>query len=509
MAPSLRLALAGALLLVLAFPRPALPFLAPAGVALLLAAFRGRSPRQAFLSGWAAGAVWSALSLRWLAETLDLYGGIPFPVAVFLILGMGAVMGLWTGLFGALAARLGPDPLRALLLLPPSGCFWRPPGSGSPSPSPGSSWGRPGRGSPPSGPFWRRAGSPCFHSSPPGRGWFSGSPARWCGRPGSGRRRPWRGGRPFSSSSPGGCRSPCFPRREGDPPHRGGGAGKLPPGPAVGSGAAGRHPPRLPRPHPGGRLAGARLVVWPESSLPFFLQADRARAEMVRETARGLGVHLVFGRRGSTSRALSGPSATAPSTFPPRGPSPATTRRGWSPSGSTSLPPPALLRGEGGSRGGVVPPRHLAGPLAPAGALRRAGVLRGGLRRHPPAGGEGRGAAPPQPHQRRVVRDLLGPYQHLAFASLRAAETGIPLVRAANTGISAIYDGEGREQGRLPLFTRGILTAEISVPGPSATLSTRWGEWVVALCAIWAIIFYFFSRPRLRMGRRGKGDRTR
>ena len=55
----------------------------------------------------------------------------------------------------------------------------------------------------------------------------------------------------------------------------------------------------------------------------------------------------------------------------------------------------------------------------------------------------------------------LAPYQHLQIARMRALETGRALLRATNTGITAIIDEHGRVMTTLPMFQAGVLTGSV------------------------------------------------
>lgn len=66
-----------------------------------------------------------------------------------------------------------------------------------------------------------------------------------------------------------------------------------------------------------------------------------------------------------------------------------------------------------------------------------------------------------------------GPYQHLAQARLRAIQSGLPLIRSANTGVSAVIDARGGVRASLPLNSMG----KIDAPLPGALPATPWWRW--------------------------------
>jgi apolipoprotein N-acyltransferase len=90
-----------------------------------------------------------------------------------------------------------------------------------------------------------------------------------------------------------------------------------------------------------------------------------------------------------------------------------------------------------------------------------------------------------------------GPYQHLQQARLRAIEEGLPLVRAANTGISAVIDPVGRVVAQLGLGIEGVLDSRL----PSAiapTVYARAGDVPAAIMIAAALLLVIRRRAAKR-----------
>lgn len=90
-----------------------------------------------------------------------------------------------------------------------------------------------------------------------------------------------------------------------------------------------------------------------------------------------------------------------------------------------------------------------------------------------------------------------GPRQHLAQARMRAIEQGLPLARAANTGISAMIDPRGRVLSALPLNEAGFIDATLPLPLP-ATLYSRTGDLPLTLVLLLSLAWVALSARRRR-----------
>ncbi len=210
---------------------------------------------------------------------------------------------------------------------------------------------------------------------------------------------------------------------------------------------------------PGGTLVapgGTLVPVWPETAVPFLVDAD-ADARAAIAAAAG-GTAIVGALRFDAARrpynslmAVDGPGPVA-ATYDkwhlvPFG----EYQPGWFPL------PIAFVSGDGFGRGTGPRTWHLPGLPAVGPLICYESIFPGQV------------VAADRPDWLVTVTndawfgDSAGPRQHLAAARLRAVEEGLPLMRAANTGISAGFDPYGREIGRIGMNREGILT--LALPG--------------------------------------------
>jgi apolipoprotein N-acyltransferase len=101
-------------------------------------------------------------------------------------------------------------------------------------------------------------------------------------------------------------------------------------------------------------------------------------------------------------------------------------------------------------------------------------------------------------------------YQHLSMVVFRAVENRLPVVRAANTGISAVIDATGRIRQQTDLFVRAWIKDRITIAEGRTTFYTRRGDLfaygcvlLTALALVWGIIR---SKHTGEIGNRRNGD---
>jgi apolipoprotein N-acyltransferase len=96
--------------------------------------------------------------------------------------------------------------------------------------------------------------------------------------------------------------------------------------------------------------------------------------------------------------------------------------------------------------------------------------------------------------------DTSGPRQHLDQARLRSIETGLPMARSANTGISALIDAKGRLLKRIRLYTEGVIDAPLP-RALSPTLYSRIGDVTYLILSLVALSLGVAGRSSARVGR--------
>jgi apolipoprotein N-acyltransferase len=239
---------------------------------------------------------------------------------------------------------------------------------------------------------------------------------------------------------------------------------------------------------------GARLVVWPESAVPFLYDREEALATRLQGTVRAHGIHLFFGNDdleetpGGGRRIYVGAKLLSPD-----GRITARYRKMHLVPFGEYVPLHALF-----TMGGRVTAKLVqeVSDFSPgteavtgdvdghrvAGHICYEAIFPGLVRRFAARGAE---------LLVNVTNDAWygttsAPYQHLAMATFRAVENRRYLVRAANTGITAVVDPRGRVLAPTRLFDRTVLVHEVPFLAETS-FYTRHGDVFARACAAIAL----------------------
>jgi len=244
---------------------------------------------------------------------------------------------------------------------------------------------------------------------------------------------------------------------------------------------------------------GVDLVVWPESAVPFFFQDQFRQAERIRTLARETNAYLLFG---SPAHELHDGIRTFLNSAFVVAPSGETVGRGDKlhlvPFGEY-VPLKRLLPFVNKLVVGIgdFSPGEHAAPLDVG--KTRAGLL---------VCYEGIFPELAREYVRNGARILVNitndawygrssaPYQHFSIAVFRAVETRTPLIRAANTGITAIIDQNGHIRSMSNLFEEDFRTGEIK-PGTGDSLYLKTGDapaWLCAILTVGVVLLAWFRR---------------
>jgi apolipoprotein N-acyltransferase len=217
------------------------------------------------------------------------------------------------------------------------------------------------------------------------------------------------------------------------------------------------------------------LIVWPETSVPNLLHRSGTELGLIAHAAGPaqvvIGIQRFDGRDYFNSLAHLGADGTLKAVYDkhhlvPFGeymPAEALFRR-WNILGLAS-------RAEGGYAPGPGPEiMHLQGIGAAVPLICYEAVFPQDVR-----GAPGRADLLMQITNDAWFGEWSGPYQHLAQARMRAIEMGLPMLRAANTGVSAVIDGSGRIINQLSLGQSGFIDTPLPPPLPE-TIYAKIGD---------------------------------